>query len=355
MMIKNNSNVKIDVLTKYIFSWLILREISVIARSSKYALRLLSSSGLFIETAIAPRQIKVSSKLNEKLLSISSSGLDEMFLRSALKPAQQASLPLYSYDSLTIQKFLSLCPFLQRIDISYPTDSIIDELKSLKFLTHLSLGKIGVSCTTCVDKSFIKLMERVGSNLVFLTITKLNSLTSKALNGITQSCKSLSILSIISCNNIRLSMKNTVFPDKVSSDLFSAIGQTIEYLDLRYSIDINDAHLHYLMKHLSIKGFRIFTASRTIFDGPESKLVKTDKCLSSKQWSKFVDQFHNSSLLYVDNIGNEAQNRNNFIYNKSESYSRCLSTFSLNTHLVWRNHFYNHSCFFNSNQILSPR
>lgn len=319
-MIQNRPNVKIDMLTKYIFLWLTLKEISVIARSSKYALRLLSSSGLFIETTLAPQSIEISSRLNEKLISLLSNiGHDDMFLRCALKSYRKASFPLYRYDSLTIQKFVNLCPFLQRLDISYPTDSMIDELKFLKFVTHLSLGKIGISCTTCIDKIFIKLMERLGSNLVFLNITKLNSLTLKALDGISQYCKSLTVLSIISCNNIRLSLKNIDFPDKTCGRLFSAIGPTIKYLDLRYSIDINNEHLQCMIKSASDKKLRIFTASRTIFDGLESKLSKTGKCLSSEIWSKFVDQFRHSSLLYIDNIGNEAQNRNNFLYNKSKS------------------------------------
>ena len=362
-----------------IFTWIEFSGLAAVANLSKEVAKFVN---LFLTSGLAKRalmdfhHLKVTGLLTERIqstrMSSVTTGCDETLLRIALRSAREVVLPKYDMRPIFVKKLFQLCPYLQSIDIIHPSSGAIKRLKSLGFLTVLTLGKTGFSNIKCSDESISIMLGAVGSHLLELNITKLNCLTVKTLNCISQSCISLQRLSIISCNGIRAtstastttSTADKIAGEKVASFVNSeivnrtirSIGATILELDLRYSIEMNDGYLKTIQYFVSAKNLKVFTASRTtrtsdkilkshgtslvsscgVPDSGDDKTKETDdQSLTKEVWAVFVDNFRSSSnLLYIDNIGNEGGNEAIFLFNKGKKLTSVIYFIVVKYHLT---------------------
>ena len=365
-----------------IFTWIEFSGLATIANVSKEAALFVKkclTSGLAERALTDFRHLKVTEPLAERIqstrMSSVSTGCDETLLRIALRSAREVVLPKYDMRPTFVKKLFQLCPYLQAIDIIHPSSGAIKRLKSLGFLTVLSLGRTGFSNVKCSDESISIMLSAVGSHLLELNITKLNCLTVKTLNCISQSCISLQRLSVISCNGIRATStastatsnldktageKETSFVNsEIVNRTIRSIGTTILELDLRYSIEMNDGYLKTIQYFVSAKNLKVFTASRTTRtsdkiikshgtsfvsscgvpdSGDDKSKENDDQSLTKEVWAIFVDNFRSSSnLLYIDNIGNEGGNEATFLFNKRKELTSA-TCFIRNKHYL--SHFY---------------
>lgn len=276
----------------------------------------------------------------------------DIFLKNTLKFVISMLSGIYDVKPQTMKKLFSLCPKLEILEVYHPTTALINRIKSLKFLIKLTIGKVGFSNTKCSDECCLHMLSAVGSQLVELKFVKLNCLTTKVLGAITQHCKKIEKLSIISCNGVRATSvasntegriskvsirNNSVFSNCTTvNHMIEAIGHSIREIDLRYSIEMNDGYLDVILENVPQTNLRVFTASRTTLPY-ESKVVSTSRfnvsscgipddaeevnenCdtqnLTTDKWATFVEFYGAcAKLLYIDNIGNEGGNGATFLF-----------------------------------------
>ena len=348
-----------DIISAHIFSWLSLSEIAGIAVSSKdgYSLiQSLLSIGLITAAPVALHHLKVTHLLAEKVHTIKPSSVStndgDIFLRNLLKPAREVVCGLYDIKPRVMQKILQLCSHLQKVHIVHPTSAIIKRINSLIYLTHISLGQTGYSNIKCSDESILVLLRAVGNQLKELNLKKLNCLTVKSVEGISQYCQNIEKLSIVSCNGVRATSSSSSGKDlsaKAKADrdtighLMKGIGETIIDIDIRYSIEMNDKILQQIIDNFNPKKLVSFVASRTTSTQPEDtkshvRSFAMNGCgcpekpeeknnednlinLTPHKWSIFVDHFrHFSTLLYIDNIGNEGVSDPIFLFKKGNLF-----------------------------------
>lgn len=339
-----------------IFVWLNLRELSAIIQTSKIASNIFHqflSIGFSAKVPAAVTTLKITRSLIERMQLMKPSSVlsvGENHFKDLLRPVLNIFSAKYKVRLAIIKKLFLLCPLLQSIAIIHPTSAVIKKIKTLNYLSQISLGQTGFSNVRCSDDSILVMLIAVGHQLLVLNITKLNCLTVKTLEGISHYCTKLENLSITSCNGIRattsnihsgggatskinISMNSTVVESMIRS-----VGRTVLEIDLRYSIEMNDGYLQIVMDYVSSKNLRVFVASRTIssarkIDNPARKFSisgcglpdyiandldeDNELALTDEQWEIFVDHFRDSStLLYIDNIGNEGRNETVYLHKK---------------------------------------
>ena len=339
--------------------WLKLQDVLAFSMTSKTIQSRLESYLLVGSTTdhfSAISHLDITQTLVNKIQSLRKSSTSDdnkdIFLKNTLKPVISMLSGIYDVKPQTMKRLFSLCPRLVNLEIYHPTTALISRIKSLKFLIKLTIGKVGFSNTKCSDECCLHMLSAVGSQLVELNFIKLNCLTTKVLSAITQHCRKIEKLSIISCNGVRatsvasnteartskVSIRNhSVFSNCTTVHrMIEAIGHSITEIDLRYSIEMNDGHLEVILENVPQTNLRVFTASRTTLPC-ESKVVPASRftvsscgipddaeevnenCdtqnLTTDKWATFV-QFYGgcAKLLYIDNIGNEGGNGANFLF-----------------------------------------
>lgn len=342
-----------DLISTHIFSWLSLSDIAAISRSSKDSMCLIQnllSIGLITEASVALHHLTMTQLLCERIHNMKPLyghfGDKESFLRNMLNPVRNLECTRYDIKPRVIKKVFQLCPYLQILKISHPTSAIIRRFKPMEFLSRVTLGQVGFSNIKCSDESFRYLLSAIGHQLVELNIKKLNCLTIKSIEGISKYCGKLEKLSIISCNGIRATSSTSrstcennseIFHYDIVGQMFKAIVATIVEVDVRYSVEMNDGLLQELIGNSSPKKLKVFLASRTTpsCNGAMSQFVRpcvpacgfpekvvsckitSTRDLTAQRWAEFVDKYsHCSSLLYIDNIGNEGSGDPIFLFRR---------------------------------------
>jgi hypothetical protein len=341
-----------------IFVWLNLRELNTFVQSSKAASSLFHqflSMGLSAKLPTALTTLRISQSLIEKIQMIKPSSVlscGENHLKNLLRPVLHFFSANYKVKLAIMKRLFSLCPILQSIAIIHPTSAVIKKIKALNCLSHISLGQTGFSNVKCSDDSILVMLTAVGHQLIVLNITKLNCLTVKSLEGISHYCTKLEKLSITSCNGIRATSSNVQacggatnkikmnMSSTIVENMMKSIGHAIFEIDLRYSIEMNNGYLQIVMDTFSCKNLRVFIGSRTILsarsiEDPAGKFKisgcglpdfitneledESEFALTDKQWESFVNHFRESStLLYIDNIGNEGRDETVYLYKRGK-------------------------------------
>lgn len=340
-----------------IFVWLNLGELKTFVESSKTASSLFHqflSMGLSAKLPTALTTLRITRSLIEKIQLIKpSSALScgENHFKNLLRSVLNVSSAKYKVRLAIMKRLFLLCPALQSLAIIHPTSAVIKKIRALNCLSQISLGQTGFSNVKCSDDSILVMLTAVGHQLLVLNITKLNCLTVKTLEGISHYCTKLEKLSITSCNGIRATSSNVQSREGATSNLklsmnstivenmMKSIGHTIFEIDLRYSIEMNNGYLQIVMDTFSCKNLRVFIASRTIsstrkVDNPASKFSisgcglpdyitndleeESEFALTDTRWESFVDHFRESTLLYIDNIGNEGRDETVYLYKRGK-------------------------------------
>ena len=339
--------------------WLKLKEILAVSMTSKTNKSRMESVLLLGSTTTyfnALSHLNITQMLVDKIQSVQNSsilnGSKNVFLRNTLKPVTSMISGMYDIKPHTVKKLFSLCPRLRNLEVFHPTTALINRIRSFKFLTNLTLGKVGFSNIKCSDECCLHMLSAVGSQLVELKLVKLNCLTTKVFSAISKHCDGIEKLSIISCNGVRatsaasnvemmistVSVRNQIVSHNclAANRMIEAIGQSIIELDLRYSIEMNDGYRDVILENVLRTNLRVFTASRTTLpyetkvllpsrfnvsscgipdDAEELTENYNSQYLTAEKWATFV-HFYGAfaKILYIDNIGNEGKNGATFLF-----------------------------------------
>lgn len=244
-----------------------------------------------------------------------------------------------SYAKLDAKKYNKLIPYLafaSRITLNhlyldkssgvrsdvYPTWRVLTTFKSCVPLRGLTLGSVGI-VSSITNSEFIQIIRTLGGQLVELSLIKLNSLTIESLDMIAHYTKTLTLLRIFACDGIR--SDTTRYSYQTNShhieQLFEAIAGTIEEIDWRYSIEINDQILTTMMKVFpttsnNSRRLRIFAASRVNALNDADCVCSesiTDTNINLSIWLEFIEHFKLCDFLAIDNLYGEETKQNVFV------------------------------------------
>jgi hypothetical protein len=214
----------------------------------------------------------------------------------------------------------------------YPTWKVLLTFKSCVRLRALTLGGVGLA-SKINNVEFIQIIRALGSQLEDLSLIKLNALTIESLDMIAHYTTGLRSLRLFACEGIR--SDTTLYSYQANAhhieQLLEAIAASIEELDLRYSIEINEQILDCIIQRFdNYHHLRIFAASRineigtdedcacvTITSGSaaeESQHAGTGSGIRYEKWQQLVKQLkHQADFIAVDNLYGEESHQEVFL------------------------------------------